>query len=137
MGSFPSSDIKDYPCKEFEHCKIPCRDKPKCVPNTECRVEWKIGEGTKTNVEMTNRVGVDGDGAYELYLFHYIVKCTGSTFSHRVILKKLHCTLCLIRFGKISDIFGDFSILNLPCFIQINTYIYFNVNIALFCNLYA
>ncbi|XP_055998427.1 contactin-3-like isoform X2 [Ostrea edulis] len=62
MGSFPSSDIKDYPCKEFEHCKIPCRDKPKCVPNTECRVEWKIGEGTKTNVEMTNRVGVDGDG---------------------------------------------------------------------------
>lgn len=62
MGAFPSKEPQEIQCKEFEHCKIPCRDKPECSPDSECRVEWKIGEGTKTNVELSKRVGVDGDG---------------------------------------------------------------------------
>ncbi|XP_061166760.1 contactin-4-like [Saccostrea echinata] len=62
MGAFPSKEPEEIQCKEFEHCKIPCRDKPECSPESECRVEWKIGEGTKTNVELSKRVGVDGNG---------------------------------------------------------------------------
>ncbi|XP_061167029.1 neurofascin-like [Saccostrea echinata] len=62
MGAFPSKDHKEIHCKEYEHCKIPCRDKPECLPDSECRVEWKIGLGAKTNVEISKRIGVDGNG---------------------------------------------------------------------------
>lgn len=31
-----------------------------------CRVEWKLGLGSKTNVEINKRVGVDGNGEYEV-----------------------------------------------------------------------
>jgi hypothetical protein len=86
MGSFPSSEIQDVKCKEFEHCKVTCRDKPVCAPNTECRVEWKIGAGTKENVPVNNRVGVDGDGLYKSYLFHYYALYGGGF--HRMQIKK-------------------------------------------------
>lgn len=62
MGAFPAGDKQEVRCKEFEHCKIQCRDKPTCLPDSQCRVEWKIGEGTKTNVEINKRTGVDGNG---------------------------------------------------------------------------
>ncbi|XP_062569416.1 neural cell adhesion molecule L1-like isoform X2 [Saccostrea cucullata] len=62
MGAFPAKEHEEIQCKEFEHCRIPCRDKPECSPDSECRVEWKIGKGAKTNVELSKRVGVDGNG---------------------------------------------------------------------------
>nr|XP_011419232.2 contactin-1 isoform X2 [Crassostrea gigas] len=62
LGSFPIGEPEEVRCKQFKHCKIQCRDKPTCVPDSECRVEWKIGEGTKSDVEITKRVGVDGNG---------------------------------------------------------------------------
>ncbi|XP_065940111.1 neural cell adhesion molecule L1-like isoform X3 [Magallana gigas] len=61
LGSFPIGDIQEVRCKQFEHCKIQCRGKPTCVPDSQCRVEWKIGLGTKNNVEINKRVGVDGN----------------------------------------------------------------------------
>nr|XP_034301542.1 contactin-3-like isoform X1 [Crassostrea gigas] len=62
LGSFPNGHIKVVPCTEHQHCKIECRDRPNCFPDSKCRVEWKIGEGTKTNVEINKRVVVDGKG---------------------------------------------------------------------------
>eukprot|EP00105_Crassostrea_gigas_P005580 XP_011419232.1 PREDICTED: contactin-1-like isoform X1 [Crassostrea gigas] len=62
LGRFPIGGPEEVRCKEFEHCKIQCSGKPTCLPDSQCRVEWKIGEGTKTNVEITKRVGVDGNG---------------------------------------------------------------------------
>uniref|UniRef100_K1Q477 Neural cell adhesion molecule L1 n=1 Tax=Magallana gigas TaxID=29159 RepID=K1Q477_MAGGI len=62
LGSFPIGDIQEVRCKQFEHCKIQCRGRPTCVPDSQCRVEWKIGLGTKNNVEINKRVGVDGNG---------------------------------------------------------------------------
>lgn len=62
LGSFPNGQIKEVPCTEHQHCKIECRDRPNCFPDSKCRVEWKIGEGTKTNVEINKRVVVDGKG---------------------------------------------------------------------------
>lgn len=66
METFPPGDtsIQEVQCKEFEHCKIQCRNKPTCMPESQCRVEWIIGVGTKTNVEVNKRVGVDGNGKY-------------------------------------------------------------------------
>uniref|UniRef100_K1PXT3 Contactin-5 n=1 Tax=Magallana gigas TaxID=29159 RepID=K1PXT3_MAGGI len=63
LGSFPTSQTEEIKCEEFKHCKVECRHKPTCLPESQCKVEWKIGEGTKTNVEINKRVGVDGNGA--------------------------------------------------------------------------
>ncbi|XP_062569429.1 neurofascin-like [Saccostrea cucullata] len=62
IGAFPSKEPQEIQCKEFEHCKIPCRDKPECSPDSECKVQWFIGEGTKGKVDLSKRVGVDGNG---------------------------------------------------------------------------
>jgi len=62
MSSFPTSEVQEMRCKQFEHCVVQCREKPTCTPDSQCRVEWKIGQGTKTNVEISKRVGVDGNG---------------------------------------------------------------------------
>ncbi|XP_065940116.1 neural cell adhesion molecule L1 isoform X2 [Magallana gigas] len=62
LGRFPIGEPEEVRCKQFGHCKIQCSGKPTCLPDSQCRVEWKIGEGTKTNVEITKRVGVDGNG---------------------------------------------------------------------------
>lgn len=62
LGSFPTSQTQEIKCEEFKHCKVECRYKPTCLPESQCKVEWKIGEGTKTNVEINKRVGVDGNG---------------------------------------------------------------------------
>lgn len=62
LGSFPTSQTEEIKCEEFKHCKVECRHKPTCLPESQCKVEWKIGEGTKTNVEINKRVGVDGNG---------------------------------------------------------------------------
>ena len=64
MSSFPTSEVQEVRCKQFEHCVVQCREKPTCTPDSQCRVEWKIGQGTKTNVEISKRVGVDGNGWY-------------------------------------------------------------------------
>lgn len=60
LQPFPTSGVKEVNCTQYEHCKIPCRDKPPCIPYSQCRVVWKIGEGTE--VEFTKRVGVDSNG---------------------------------------------------------------------------
>lgn len=62
LGTFPTSQFQEVRCKQFEHCKVQCRDKPRCLPVSQCRVEWKIGMGTKASVEINKRVEVDGDG---------------------------------------------------------------------------
>lgn len=62
LGYFPTTQTQEVQCEEFMHCEVECRDKPTCLPESQCRVEWKIGEGTKTNVEINERVGVDGNG---------------------------------------------------------------------------
>nr|XP_034301630.1 contactin-1 [Crassostrea gigas] len=62
LGSFPAGDPEEVRCKQFEHCKIQCRDKPICLPDSQCRVQWKIGVGTKSNVYNNIRIGVDGNG---------------------------------------------------------------------------
>lgn len=71
LGSFPNSQMEEVHCSEHQHCKVECRDKPNCYPNSKCRVEWKIGEGTNTNVEINKRVGVDGKGVdHCIFIFH-------------------------------------------------------------------
>ena len=62
LSSFPMYPVQDIRCTQFEHCLVKCLDKPKCIPDSQCKVEWKIGEGTKTNVEVSKRVEVDGNG---------------------------------------------------------------------------
>uniref|UniRef100_A0A8W8NE62 Ig-like domain-containing protein n=1 Tax=Magallana gigas TaxID=29159 RepID=A0A8W8NE62_MAGGI len=62
LGIFPADEIQEVRCKQFEHCKIQCRDKPICLPDSQCRLEWKFGIGSNTNVEINKRVGVDGNG---------------------------------------------------------------------------
>nr|XP_022339989.1 contactin-3-like isoform X2 [Crassostrea virginica]XP_022340078.1 contactin-3-like isoform X2 [Crassostrea virginica]XP_022340171.1 contactin-3-like isoform X2 [Crassostrea virginica] len=62
MSSFPTSGVQEVRCKQFEHCVVQCREKRKCTPDSQCRLEWKLGQGTKTNVEISKRVGVDGNG---------------------------------------------------------------------------
>lgn len=61
LSSFPMY-VHEVRCEQFEHCVVKCRDKPTCIPDSQCRVEWKIGEGTKNNVEVSKRVEVDGNG---------------------------------------------------------------------------
>lgn len=65
LGRFPIDDIQEVRCKQFEHCKIQCRNKPTCMPESQCRVEWKLGIGTKFNVMVNKRVGMDGNGSFQ------------------------------------------------------------------------
>lgn len=41
---------------------ISCTGKPKCVPGNECKIEWKLGEGTSNTVAETKRIAVDKEG---------------------------------------------------------------------------
>uniref|UniRef100_A0A8W8NA32 Ig-like domain-containing protein n=1 Tax=Magallana gigas TaxID=29159 RepID=A0A8W8NA32_MAGGI len=66
LGSFPTSSIQEVQCKQYEHCKVPCRNKPRCVPESHCKVRWKIGEGTNTYVQTANRVALDSNGDLHL-----------------------------------------------------------------------
>uniref|UniRef100_K1PWF2 Contactin-6 n=1 Tax=Magallana gigas TaxID=29159 RepID=K1PWF2_MAGGI len=63
LGSFPTSSIQEVQCKQYEHCKVPCRNKPRCVPESHCKVRWKIGEGTNTYAPIDKRVAVDNNAA--------------------------------------------------------------------------
>ncbi|XP_052685224.1 neural cell adhesion molecule L1-like [Crassostrea angulata] len=62
LGSFPTSSIQEVQCKQYEHCIIPCRNKPRCAPESHCKVRWKIGEGTNTYAPINTRVAVDNNG---------------------------------------------------------------------------
>ena len=62
LSSFPMYGVQEVHCTQFEHCVVKCRDKPTCIPDSQCRMEWKIGEGTINNVEVSKRVEVDGNG---------------------------------------------------------------------------
>nr|XP_022337747.1 neural cell adhesion molecule L1-like isoform X1 [Crassostrea virginica] len=61
LSSFPMYAVQVIRCTQFEHCVVKCRDKPTCIPDSQCRVEWKIGEGTKNNIGVSKRVEVDGN----------------------------------------------------------------------------
>ncbi|XP_052098960.1 uncharacterized protein LOC127733688 [Mytilus californianus] len=46
---------------QFRSVSIPCRGKPKCKPKNECRVEWKLGDGTSNTIYETKRIAIDKD----------------------------------------------------------------------------
>ncbi|XP_048727971.2 neuroglian-like isoform X3 [Ostrea edulis] len=61
LGSFPIEPVTQD-CTEYQECLIQCRNRPKCEPAAECRVEWKKGPGTDYNVRVSERIAVDGKG---------------------------------------------------------------------------
>ncbi|XP_076082728.1 neuroglian-like [Mytilus galloprovincialis] len=63
IGSFTDTTLKDLPsAKQYTNVSIPCVGKPRCVPGNECKVEWKLGEGTSNTVDETKRIAVDKMG---------------------------------------------------------------------------
>lgn len=63
LGSFPIEPVTQD-CTEYQECLIQCRNRPKCEPAAECRVEWKKGPGTDYNVRVSERIAVDGKGMH-------------------------------------------------------------------------
>ncbi|XP_062574000.1 hemicentin-1-like [Saccostrea cucullata] len=62
VGIFSSDEPLVVQCRQFEQCIIPCRGKPDCTPDSQCRVDWKIGNDIQQNVQFTKRVGIDNNG---------------------------------------------------------------------------
>ena len=62
VGIFSSDEPLVVQGRQFEQCIIPCRGKPDCTPDSQCRVDWKIGNDIQQNVQFTKRVGIDNNG---------------------------------------------------------------------------
>ena len=50
------------PFNEYETVSIKCVGKPSCVPDSDCIVEWKRGEGTSNTVQENKRIAIDAEG---------------------------------------------------------------------------
>lgn len=62
LESFPINHNQEVQCKQYAHCKVQCQNKPPCVPDSQCKVRWRIGEGLNAYIEIDNRVAVDRNG---------------------------------------------------------------------------
>ncbi|XP_065941031.1 neural cell adhesion molecule L1-like [Magallana gigas] len=105
LGSFPTSSIQEVQCKQYEHCKVPCRNKPRCVPESHCKVRWKIGEGTNTYAPIDKRVAVDNNGDLH-FLWTNLNDWTGLPYfcevSHEQLNKPVVGSQTSLRIDKVS-----------------------------------
>lgn len=60
--SFTDTQERRVDATENVEMSIKCTGKPKCVPGNECKIEWKLGEGTSNTVDETKRIAVDQEG---------------------------------------------------------------------------
>ncbi|XP_062568599.1 contactin-1-like isoform X2 [Saccostrea cucullata] len=57
----PISNVQQT-CKEYHHCTLLCLNQPRCQPETECMIEWKLGYGTSESVFYNESVALDREG---------------------------------------------------------------------------
>lgn len=71
--SFTDTQERRVDATENVEMSIKCTGKPKCVPGNECKIEWKLGEGTSNTVDETKRIAVDQEGRF-LCIQHIVKK---------------------------------------------------------------
>ncbi|XP_063434962.1 neuroglian-like [Mytilus trossulus] len=63
ITSFSNSIERTLPdAYQYRSVSIPCVGKRRCQPNDECRVEWKLGDGTSNTIRETKRIAIDKNG---------------------------------------------------------------------------
>ncbi|CAG2257758.1 unnamed protein product [Mytilus edulis] len=77
ISSFSSSVERTLPnVHQYRNVSIPCTGKRRCEPDDECRVEWKLGDGTSNTIRETERIAIDKKGTLH---FLYVDLEDGST----------------------------------------------------------